>query len=66
MAMTTSLLPQIQALAAKVFGTEEKREQWLDTALPSLDGQTPRVALQQGQANRVLEVLRAIEYGVYV
>lgn len=60
-------LAQVIAEATEAFGTRRKAVDWLHTPLQSLRGDTPisRLGTEIGAA-RVLEILSAIDHGVYV
>jgi len=50
--------------AVEVFGKAEKAVSWLNTANPTFNGQTPRVAAQTDEGRDcVLGVLYDLEYG---
>lgn len=60
-------LAQVVAEATTVFGSRPKAVQWLQTPLQALGGDTPmaRLGTEIGAA-RVLELLSAVDHGVYV
>ncbi len=64
------LLPseEVQLLlkALSIAGSPANLGQWMNTPIPSLNGQTPYAAMQSAQGRKdVYAVLTRIEHGVY-
>ena len=68
----SELQAEIYLLSAKlhaieVFGSQEAAEVWLVESNPALDGNTPSQVLTSSVGlERVIDVLNAIRYGVFI
>jgi len=63
-AIDLKVLTELVARTIEVFGTATDAVRWLETTNPALDGQTPLAVYQADGAQRVAEVLLAIEHGI--
>jgi uncharacterized protein (DUF2384 family) len=44
---------------------ETEAERWLYAPNPTLDGASPRDLIEQGETERVLELIATVEHGIY-
>jgi hypothetical protein len=56
---------QALELASAFFGDRATAERWADTPQPALDGRTPRQTAEAGEADEVVQLMRAIVEGTY-
>lgn len=49
----------------RIFGSRERSIRWMTSPLPALGGDTPLHRIVHGDWIRVLEILAAIEHGVF-
>ncbi len=57
--------PDVANEALNTFESRRSAADWLTGPIPSLGGKTPISLLIEGERERVLNTLRAIEHGVY-
>lgn len=60
--MTQNTLEELHEEIGDLFLSEAHRERWLDMPLPVLGGETPRMLIESGRAERVIEMLRQMKH----
>ena len=62
----TYTLSECRNMAKKIFGSDERAQEWLQSPNQELKGITPLIAINSPSGSeKVMDILGRIEYGVY-